>query len=74
MAIVHETLVANKIADWRLVCPSDHASPFSEGYYFIPPTETDHTAASRDFAKWVLTQTKQANSLYRRGFDSAVVV
>lgn len=62
MAMVHDTLVADMIADGRLVRPSDHAPPLLEGYYLIPPAKTDQTAASRAFAKWVRTQTNQTDS------------
>jgi LysR family glycine cleavage system transcriptional activator len=59
MAMVHDTLVADMIADGRLVRPFDYAPPLLEGYYLIPPAKTDQTAASHAFAKWLRAQTTQ---------------
>lgn len=57
IAMVHDTLVTDMLADGRLVQPFDHAPPLSEGYYLIPPAKADDTAASRAFAGWMRDQT-----------------
>lgn len=59
IAMVHDTLVADMIADGRLVRPFDHAPPLQEGYYLIPPAKSDQTSASRVFVKWLRAQTVQ---------------
>lgn len=56
ISMVHDTLVADMIADGRLVRPFDHAPPLLEGYYLIPPSKADQTTASRDFANWLRAQ------------------
>lgn len=53
IAMVHDTLVADMLADGRLVQPFDHAPPLSEGYYLIPPPKAYETAASRAFTTWL---------------------
>ncbi|PVA09099.1 LysR family transcriptional regulator [Pelagivirga sediminicola] len=60
VAMVHDTLVADMLADGRLVQPFGHAPPLSESYYLIPPPKADATPASRAFAGWVRAQTGAA--------------
>ena len=53
IAMVHDTLVSDMLADGRLVQPFKHAAPLSEGYYLIPPPKAEQTAAARAFAGWL---------------------
>ena len=52
MAMGHDTLVRDLIAEGRLVRPFDHAPPLSEGYFLLPPPAHADTPASRAFLDW----------------------
>lgn len=57
-AMVHDTLVADMIANGRLVRPFNHAPALLEGYYLIPPIKANETKASQLFSKWLKAQMK----------------
>ncbi|MBY6162527.1 LysR family transcriptional regulator [Mameliella alba] len=53
MAMAHDTLAGDMLADGRLVRPFDHCPDLTEAYFLLPPADHAATPASRAFEGWL---------------------
>ena len=54
LAMAHDTLAADLLAEGRLVAPFETRIEMAEAYYLIAPAEHEETPASRAFCEWML--------------------
>lgn len=53
MAMAHDTLAGDFLADGRLLRVDDFAPPMTEAYFLIPPSSHAETPATRAFLDWL---------------------
>lgn len=56
MAMAHETVASDLLADGRLVRLNDHAVVMQEAYYLASPAKHAETPASQAFTHWLLAE------------------
>ena len=56
MALLPRFLVAEELADGKLVIPWDHPMPSQDAYYLAYPEHSAEVPKVRDFVRWMLEQ------------------